>query len=75
MPLDSLWEHPDIVEVRIQLWERQQEAAHYHLVSQVRSHILCKRTHPLRVVGQRWREWLQRLRRCLYPILPVTSAS
>ena len=27
MPLHSLWEYPDIVEVRIRLWEKQQEAA------------------------------------------------
>ena len=54
MPLHSLWEHPDIVEVRIRLWEKQQEAVHYHLTNQVRSHTVGKRTPPLRVLGRVW---------------------
>jgi hypothetical protein len=37
MPLGILWRHPDLVEVWIRQWERQQEAAHYRLVCQVRS--------------------------------------
>jgi hypothetical protein len=75
MPLDILWEHPDIVEVRVRQWERQQAAAHDHLVSQVRSHTLGKRTPLLQVLRQVWWGWLQRLRHCYRPILPVASAS
>jgi hypothetical protein len=75
MPLHSLWEHPDIVEVRIRLWEKQQEAVHYHLINQVRSHTVGKRTPPLRVLGRVWWRWLQRLRRCHRSIPPVASTA
>jgi hypothetical protein len=51
MPPNILWEHPDFVWAWIQHWERQQEAARYRLVREVRARTWRQRTPLRRIVG------------------------